>query len=294
MKYWLRIGRYAIPIYFIAPSVLLIGVIYFYPAFDILRLSFSEATLMTGPIRYIGLANYRYFFTDPSSFRMIRTTLLWLAASVSGSIVLGTSIALFLNLKFVGRNIIRAITFIPWVLPESIIAAFWRWTLHPMYGQLNTFLNRMGIIDGGINYFSMQNALWTVIIVRIWRLSPFAVITILAALQIIPEELYEAASLDGATYWQKFRYITAPMIRPTIVLTLILMTIWTSITFELILVMTGGGPVNITRIISIDIYKNAFGGFRVGQAAASSVILLFFLLLLTSFYYRFLGGRKGD
>ena len=174
---------------------------------------------------------------------------------------------------------------LPWLLPEVVVALIWKWLFNPTYGLINFILNNLGIIDSDVSWFdSSFSAMAGIIFIAIWKGYPIVMIMMLAGMKNIPKERYEAAAIDGATRLQQFRHITLPGLKPIIVVTCILETAWWFKHFTIVWLMTNGGPAGATRVVSIDIYQQAFGNFEFGKAAAESVIILI-ILLSTSYIY---------
>jgi len=250
--------------------------------------SFHEVSLK-GVRGYVGLDNYKHLFTPEVGASLYRTSI-YVIGSVPVAMGLGVIGALLLNQDFKSRNILRVLCFIPWILPHSILAVIWRWTLHPAYGLLNNILLSMGITSQGISFLTVENAMTTVIGIRIWRASTFAIICTLAALQAIPKELNEAAMLDGARKDQQFLYVTLPIIWPMLKITTLFLMIWTFVIFDMVYVLTGGGPVEATELIAIKIFTYAFGYYKIGIASAISVGII--ILLLFTFIFLKLQTRE--
>jgi ABC-type sugar transport system permease subunit len=176
---------------------------------------------------------------------------------------------------------------LPWLLPEVVVALIWKWLFNPTYGLINYILNSIGIIDSDVSWFdSSASALAGVIFVAIWKGYPIVMIMMLAGMKNIPQERYEAAAVDGASRLQQFRHITLPGLRPIFLVTLILETAWWFKHFTIIWLMTSGGPAGATKVVSIDIYQQAFANFNFGLAAAESVIILSILLAASYIYSR--------
>jgi multiple sugar transport system permease protein len=214
--------------------------------------------------------------------------------TVIGHFLIGILLASLLNLKLPGRTLFRAILLAPWLFPEVVVGLLWKWMLNSMYGIFNHFLMSAHIISEPISWLgNPSTALFAVVLVAIWKGYPLVMILVLAGLQAIPDELYEAAQIDGSSRWQSFRFITLPGLRPLLVITLILDTVWWFKHFTLIWLLTQGGPVKATNVVSIDIFKAAFESFRFGPAAAMAVIV-FFICFLIGYVYRRLLSDDDD
>ncbi|HCT89890.1 MAG TPA: sugar ABC transporter permease [Lachnospiraceae bacterium] len=230
---------------------------------------------------FVGLRNYSALLRKPDFRNAAVNTLLYTFFSIVGKAVLGVGMALLLNLEFKGRNLVRALMIIPWTLPNLVASLNWKWIFSSQGGMLNGFLMEMGLISENINFLGVPSlAFMAIVVVNVWRGTPFFCISLLARMQSIPEELYEAASIDGAGRVQRFRHITMPMIRDVLILTTLISTIWTINDFETVWLLTGGGPNKATELISILSYRTAMKQFRLGEGAASALIFAPVLMVL--------------
>ena len=242
--------------------------------------------------QFVGFGNFvKIKHSIPST---LLTTLIWTFGSVFPAAFLGLVMALVFQHDFRLRRLLMSINLLPYSIPLIIVASCWMFMYNQNFGILNVFLMRTGIIQSPIKFLSYDNALASVIVVRIWRALPFAFINFYAALTTIPKELYEAADVDGATSSQTILYITLPNLRSVITTTLIILTVWTFLVFDIIYGMTGGGPVDATRIISIQIYRELFQMKDLGIASAWSLIAIGALVIITSIYWRLLAGERQN
>jgi multiple sugar transport system permease protein len=269
------------PYIYFSPSKLLIGLVMIAPLVIGISYSFQSIALLkpldTG---WIGLENYASLLDDRKFWKSLTNTLWWTFGSVSIQFALGLGLALLLNTQFHGKRLIQALVFLPWAVPTFLIALIWAWLFNPIIGPIPHWLAALGILSEPYNILSNPDiAMWGPIAANVWYGVPFFAITLLAALQSIPGELYEAADIDGATAWQSFTKITLPFLAPMIAITVMLRTIWIATFADLIFVMTGGGPANSTQILSSYIFTTAFRKLDFGYASAIAVALL--LLLLT-------------
>lgn len=272
---------------YIFPAFVLIGMFILYPAFHGLRLSFYRVHLVRPGRPFVGLAQYAAVLHDPLFPLTVKNTLVYTAVVVPTALCFGLIFALALNKDFPFKNIVRALVFIPWVLPEIVVASFWKYMLDGHSGIINELLVRMHIIDSYKAWFgSKETALITAALVMAWRTYPFMTILLLGGLQVIPRELYEAAKVDGASVVQSFRYITIPLLRYVLAIAGIIATLWALQSFGIIYVLTGGGPMDSSRIISLTIYDIGFSFFRLGRAAAFSGLLFVVVLTLAIIYVR--------
>ena len=226
-----------------SPLVIYLAAVLIYPLLWGLYISFTSKTI-GGPANFTGLKNYQKLLGDPEYRRSIMNTVVFTALSIAFKTFFGMLMALALNQKFKGRNLVRALLMIPWTLPNIVVVYNWRWIFNPSGGIANHILKSLHLIDKDLVWFGTAGlALFTVVVANVWRGTPFFGVSILAKLQTIPEDYYEAAELDGAGIMQKFRYITFPEVKDVTLLSMLMSTIWTINEFETIWLMTGGGPV---------------------------------------------------
>ncbi|MEN3186760.1 MAG: sugar ABC transporter permease [Atribacterota bacterium] len=277
---------------FILPSVVLLFVLVFYPLFLTFRYSLYDMSLTT--TRYLGWAGYQRFFANRMLPLVFRNSLVWTVIVVVFQFLLGFSSALLLNRSFPGRSLVRGLVILPWVMPGVIAGMVWRLIYDPQLGLLNHYLRVLGIIAQPFTWLSHpRTALYAVIFAAIWKGFPFSTLMYLAGLQIVPQELYEAADIDGAGAWMKFRNVTLPSMRSIITTTLLLTFIWTFNYFELVYVMTGGGPGERSHIFPTYVYDLAFKRFRFGLASQFAVLDFLFLLIFSLLYIR-TSFRRGE
>ena len=223
--------------------------------------------------------NYSRLVSDSRFWQSLRNTAVFSSISVSIEFILGLVGALLLNQRFRGRGIVRAVAMLPWALPTAVMALAWSWIFNDTFGVLNDLLLKAGIINNDIAWLGQPvGAMAAMVVADVWKTAPFMMIIILAGLQSIPEELYEAIRLDGATKWQEFRLITLPMLRPALALALLFRTIAAFGVFDLVFILTGGGPGGSTETVSLYAYTNYFRYLDFGYG--STVIVVSFLLLL--------------
>jgi ABC-type sugar transport system permease subunit len=258
-----------------------------------LFLSFQEWKAI-GPNSWIGLSNYAKMFKDDVFWKSLANTMIYFAVGSPIAIILAIFIAIFVNQPLRGRNIYRALIFIPYPITPIAVGIIWQWLYNERFGLINYLLRSIGIVDQGIPFLqSFQWALPAVILTSIWQVVGFFFILVLTGLQSIPSELYEAAIIDGASSRNRFFRITLPLIRSTIFICFIVGIINSFTLFDLIYVMTGGGPGHSTEILITYIYMNAFSFGKMGYAASITVILFLFLLIITYGMNRVSGGEAG-
>ena len=278
----------AIAFQFYLPAMLVITVFILFPVYQAVTMAFSEWFLLSASPEhpFIGFANFQEIFSLTHFWKMVFVTFAYTFFGVGGKMLIGLGTALMLNRDFIGRGFVRGIMIIPWAMPTVVACTVFLLSLDPAYGILNATLQRIGLIPGGFQFFSKPEvALVTVVVIGVWKYFPFVTLMLLAALQGISDDYYDAASIDGANAIQKFRHITWPLLQPVWRIVLILQIIWTIREFELVFLITGGGPDNGTAIIGVDIYLNAFRFSKLGAASAEGMFLLLFSFVFASLYF---------
>ncbi len=267
---------------YLLPALLVVLVIAFYPLARCLWLSFFEQSLtQTGTAEFVGIQQYKTALADPQFHRTIWNTGVFTVISVTLEFLIGLGAALLLNATFRLRGWARAIALIPWALPPAVMAMAWRWIYNDTYGVFNDALLRAGIISEPIAWLGLPGwAMASAILADVWKTFPFITIILLAGLQSIPRDLYEAIKLDGAGWWHQFFRITLPLLRPYIGLALLFRTVHAFGVFDLIWVLTAGGPGGSTQTVSLYIYDNIFRYLNLGYGAALTVITFLILFIL--------------
>jgi len=267
----------------ILPVLFYVMGIILFPFFMNIWLSFQKKRIGM-PAEFIGLGNYIYWLRNPDFFRVLKNTLVYTFVSIALKFVLGLGAALLLNRDFRGRNFFRGFLLIPWILPTVVTCFTWRWLYDDLVGVFNFFLVRINV--GPVPWLSSSSlALGSVIAVNVWRGFPFFGILLLAGLQSIPGQSYEAAKIDGANTFQCFLYVTLPALRSIAMIAILLSTIWTFNDFEIVYLLTRGGPGYHSMIMVPFVYEIGIRGQHIGQAITFSVMvfpLLVGLILITS------------
>lgn len=279
----------------LAPMLLVMLLLTAWPLLRTIWLSFTDAALIgSGETpAWIGLENYLYALSDPDFRASIWRTLYFTLVSVTFEGIIGVLVALLLNQKFVGRNVLRVLVILPWALPTIVNAMMWRLNFNPDYGSINALLTQLGIIDGYRSWLgSPDSALNAVMFADIWKNYPLVTLLVLAALQSIPEDLFEAARLDGASAWRRFRAITFPAIVAPLGVALVLRTIDAFKIFDIIYVMTRGGPVDSTKTLSFFVYQESFSYLRAGSGAAYAILMTLMCALLITLYLLMLWHQR--
>jgi len=278
-----------LPYLLIAPALIGAAIIIFYPMIKGVMMAFQHYNFLKPGLlgQYNGVNNFIKVFNDPKFWIAFKYTFHYVIGSVGGEFILGFIMALLLNRNFRGRALIRGIVLIPWVTPGVLAALMWKWLYNGNYGLINWLLSDFGFIKEFIPFLSKPlTAMPCVILTTIWKGTPFVGIMLLAGLQAIPKQLYEAADIDGANWWQKFFNITLPSLAPVVITTLILRTIWTTNAVELIYVMTEGGPGTSTLTLPVYVYKTIKGSLNYAYGATISVILMIVLIVSIFFYLK--------
>lgn len=262
------------------PALIVMLVVYAYPILRAFWLSFFTQNLGTELEQvFSGLSNYGRMFSDGRFWQSLWNTTVFTTASVLTELILGIGVALVLNQAFRGRGIVRTITLIPWALPTAVMGVAWAWIFNDQYGVVNDLLRRFGIIETGISWLGNPTlAMIAVILADVWKTTPFIALLLLAGLQSIPGDLYEAHALDGATPIQSFWKITVPLLMPQIIVSLLFRFAQAFAIFDLIQVMTGGGPGGATETVSIYIYSTVMRYLDFGYGSA--LIVVTFLILV--------------
>lgn len=277
-------------LWFILPAAIALLVVVAYPLLYGFYISLFNTNLLNR-WEFVWFKNYIRIFTSGDFLATIFTTFKFTLGAVIGQFIIGLSLALLLNTKVPGRAFFRTILLVPWLFPEVVVALLWKWMFNPLYGLFNDILLKLHLISEPTSWLgSTSTALPSVILTVIWKGYPLVMLLMLAGLQAIPQEQYESAQMDGATWRQSFFFITLPNLRNVIMISLILNTVWWFKHFGIVWVLTQGGPINATSIISIDIYKTAFEAFRFGPAAALAVIVFFIVFFISFLYQRLLGN----
>lgn len=264
------------------PALLLLLLVFAYPIGQAFWLSLFTKNLATQlqPV-YSGWANYVRMAFDGRFWETMQNTTIFTGISVFLELLLGTGIALVLNQSFPGRGIVRTIAILPWALPTALMALAWAWIFNDQYGVCNDILQRLGLIHTQLNWLGEPSlAMMAAIAAEVWKTTPFISILLLAGLQSIPVELYEAHALDGANPWQSFWRITLPLLMPQILIALLFRFAQAFGVFDLVLVMTGGGPAGATETVSLYIYAMVMRYLDFGYGAA--LVVVTFLLLVAA------------
>lgn len=272
----------------VAPVTLLVAFGVAYPLAYILFLSAHEySPFQTRAMRFVGTANYLSLLEDAEFWASLRAGVVWVIGSVLPQFLLGLAMALVLNERFRGRGLVRTIVLVPWVVSGVVTGIIWTWLFDGTVGVVNDLLMRAGLAAAPVAWTIQPATTWFALFVaNAWRGAPFFAIVLLAALQSVGPDLYEAAKIDGAGQWQRFRYVTLPLILNTIILATLLRALWTFNFLDLIWTMTRGGPANVTRTMPLYIFDKAYTEGDFGYAATIACVLCVVLLAFSALYWQ--------
>jgi multiple sugar transport system permease protein len=287
-------GETVLRIACVTPPLALLAVLVLYPVLDAAYLSFTKSSFIQPVPRFIGLRNYAQLFDSATFLSVLTNSLLWTVAVVAAQFVMGLGSAILLSQRFRGRLLLRSLVVLPWIMPGIIAGVLWKLLYDPYLGPINGIGAAVGLVHGNPAWLGQSStALVAVIIAAVWKGFPLSTVMYMAAYQNVPAELREAASIDGANVWQAFRAVTLPALAPTIRTTVLLTVVWTFNYFDLIYVMTGGGPGDSTEIFPTFIYREAFKEVRYGVAGAYGVVSVLLLSVFTIVYLRNLKRSGG-
>ena len=280
---------------FVLPAMLIVFLLLVYPIFSSIYFSFTSKNLIRPYYKWIWFDNFKFVLTNPEFYRAFLNSIKWTILSITGQLLVGFIAALSLNKipKFSGFY--RTLLIIPWAFPAIVIAFSWKWILNDVYGFIPNLLTQLHIPKENINFLAdPKTAFWIVLFINIWFGAPLFMVNILAALKTIPREQYEAAIVDGASSFQVFRYITIRHIRGVIGLLVVLRTIWVFNNFDLLYLLTGGGPSDLTTTLPIYAYKTGWNLKRLGTASAVTILLLLFLMAVCFGYFKLLNKWERE
>lgn len=279
----------------VLPALIVVGTLLVYPIFSSLYYSLTTKHLIKASYDFVGLANYQTVLTDPDFFKAFFTSIIWTAASLLGQILVGFTAALALNRVNHLKGVYRILMIIPWAFPSIVIALSWKWILNGVSGFLPNLLYEMGFASELPQFLSDSSLVFgTLIFINIWFGAPMIMVNVLSALQTIPQDQYEAAQIDGASKLQQFMYITVPHIKVVVGLLVVLRTIWVFNNFDIIYLITGGGPANATTTVPIYAYNMGWGTKLLGRSSAVTVLLLTFLLIVCFIYFTIIGRWEKE
>lgn len=283
-----------VPWGYFLPGIVLLLLVMAYPVMWGFYLSLQRMNLATfSPPVFIGLQNYVTLFSNPNFIAALVQTLIFVVTSIALEFAIGLAYALLLRERFRGYGMVRGIVLLPWMMPPVVVAFVWAWLLNGTYGIVNHLLLNFGIIRESVNWLSTPGlALVMIILVDVWRTTPFVMLVLLAGLQTIPNELYEAAKIDGTTSLQRLRYITLPLIKPAATVALLMRIIIALRFFDIVWVMTRGGPAGSTEMLGTFGYKQSIMSMNIGSGSAVTTIIFVLSFALSIGYMRMLLTRR--
>ncbi len=271
---------------FVLPAMVIVGALLIYPIFSSLYYSMTTKHLIRPVYDFIGLANYQDVLTDPDFYVAFLHSIIWTITSLAGQIFIGFTAALCVNRVKHLKGVYRTLMIIPWAFPSIVIALSWKWILNGVSGFLPNMLVKLGICSELPQFLSDSGMVFiTLVLINIWFGAPMIMINVLSALQTIPQDQYEAAQIDGASKRQQFWHITVPHIKVVVGLLVVLRTIWIFNNFDIIYLLTGGGPADKTMTVPIYAYNMGWGTKMLGKSSAVTILLLLFLLLVCFIYF---------
>jgi len=275
----------------VLPALSILATIILYPLLNSVILGFFDASLLSGREGWVGIQQFVELLQSPRFHETLINTVIFVGGATLLSFVLGFALALVLNQNLRGRGFLRGSFILPWITPGVVASFLWMWIFHQHYGVVNSVLSQLGIIDGPIAWLSSSGwAMVSVIIAKSWKSFPWFMVLLLAGLQTIPDQEIEAARIDGAGKIQIFRYIIIPHIRFIIFVVTLLGAIWNFQHFQIIWIMTEGGPAHTTTTLAIEVYQTAFQAWDLGKAGAIGLIWMVILTIFILVYLRLSGG----
>ena len=272
---------------FVLPALIIVGALLIYPIFSSTYFSLTTKHLTKPSYKFVWFKNYISILSDVGFYKAFAISLLWTICSLLGQIVIGFSAALALHRVKYFKGVYRILLIIPWAFPSIVIALAWKWILNGVSGFIPNLLVNMGLASGLPQFLSDGSLVFgTLIFINIWFGAPMIMVNVLSALQTIPTDQYEAAQIDGASKLQQFRHITLPHIKVVVGLLVVLRTIWVFNNFDLIYLITGGGPANATTTVPIYAYNMGWGTKLLGKSSAVTMLLLIFLLIVCTLYFK--------
>ena len=265
------------------PASLVLFFVLLFPIFSTLLQSFG----ISFDSYNFTFSNYTRLFLDTEFWQSLKNTILFVALSISGDLLIGLAAALLLNQAIRGKAFFRVLFMLPWMIPSVVTGATWRWMYNSTSGIINSVFSSAGLIDKPILWLSSQTtAMLSIILANIWRGFPYVMLILLTGLQTIPHDIYEAGSIDGTSAWQRFFYLTLPNLKKQIVIVLALTTVWEFRQIDLVMTMTGGGPGNLTDVLVTTVYKQYFQFFQFDYASAIAIVMSLFMLVVSIPYIK--------
>jgi multiple sugar transport system permease protein len=274
-------------IVFLLPPILFLLIFGLFPALYTMYLSVTDLTIFAQTGEFVGLSNYQALYQESLFWESIVNGVVFAIGSTLFQLFVGLGLALVLNKSFRGSSLARTFAIFPYLVPTIAVALMWKWMLSPIFGVVNKQAVALGVIDKPIAFFNDAGiAMWSLIFANSWKFAAFAFIIFIARLQAIDDELYEQAKIMGAGTWQQFRDITLPNLRSAIMLVLFIRTIWMFNKFDVVQLLTGGGPLNATTTLPVFIYRLTFNQYDLAMGASAAINLFLGLIVLALIYFR--------
>lgn len=293
-RYWKRFDldtherrKNILAVVFLLPAILFLLIFGLFPALYTMYLSVTDLTIFAQTGSFVGLENYAGLYKESLFWRSIFTGVVFAAGSTVFQMVVGLGLALVLTKSFRGSALARTFAIFPYLVPTIAVALMWKWMLSPIYGVVNKQAVALGLLEQPIAFFNDATfAMWSLIFANSWKFAAFAFIIFIARLQAIDDELYEQARVMGAGTWQQFRDITLPNLRSAIMLVIFIRTIWMFNKFDVVQLLTGGGPLEATTTLPVFIYRLSFNQYDLAMGAATAVNLFLGLIVLALIYFK--------
>lgn len=280
---------------FVLPAILIVMALFIYPICSSVFYSFTNKNLIRPTYKFVGMDNYISVLSDKNFWNAFFNSVKWTILSLLGQLLIGFTAALALNKVKHLKGVYKTLLIIPWAFPSIVIAFSWQWILNGVYGFLPNILVKLGITNMPISFLSEKGlAFMALVLINIWFGAPMIMVNVLAALQTVPQDQYEAAEIDGARSWQSFLYITVPHIKVVTGLLVVLRTVWIFNNFDLIYLITGGGPAGSTQTVPVYAYDMGWGTKLLGKSSAVTVSLFFFLILICLIYFAIIGRWEKE
>ncbi|MEH8026291.1 sugar ABC transporter permease [Gallibacterium anatis] len=272
---------------FVLPAMIVVSVLFVYPFLSSIFYSFTNKNLIMPNWKFVGFDNYIAVINDPNFWLAFSHSILWTLFSLVGQVLVGFALAMALHRIRHLQWLYKILLIIPWAFPTIVIAFSWQWILNGVYGYLPNILVQLNLMEIAPHFLSDSTwAFVSLVFINVWFGAPLIMVNVLSALQTVPQEQYEAAKIDGANAWQVFRHITLPHIKVVIGLLVVLRTVWVFNNFDIIYLITGGGPANSTMTLPIYAYNMGWGTKMLGRSSAVTVLLFLFLLLVCFIYFK--------
>ena len=287
-------------LFLVVPFTLLLLLLIVLPVILTIRNAFTSLTFIGTPSSFVGLSQFQRVLADPLFWSSLGRSLIWVVGNALVQTVLAFFFAYIINLRSKpsgggGNSLMQIMILLPWIIPTVAVAVIGTWMLNSSYGVVNYLLVRTGLVATPVNAYGTPGiALYSLIVLNSWHWFPFFFVVILGALKTVPQELYEAASIDGANGWQQFRTITMPLISRILSIVSMVGTLWSFNVFDTIYLITHGGPANSTFTAPIFVYETAFRQFQMGKSAAASLLLMIVLVTFAVFYYSFFVRQRSE